>query len=134
MSDTGTHHFIIYPDSYQIMTFPRDTEFERPSVQLEQFISITYAPESVAMICPESALTHKVSKASTGWRVVQIKGPYSQEQGRYIAEVVRVVKEHGVSTYVSGNYETDYFLLQSGQLAVAVEAMKAIGHRVDVQS
>ncbi len=86
------------------------------------------------VVCPESfAIDPQRSddvQHRTFWRCFQVDGTLDFSVIGVIAELSDLLAAAKVSIFVVSNYETDYLLVQTDQLARAIEALRDGGHDV----
>ena len=123
--------FIVYPEQYQLALFPVDSEIDKPLIELDQFISLTYDPESISLICPQNMSVEKAKAISREWRVLQLKGPFAAEKARTLAKISHLLHDAEIEISVTATYDTDYLLVQDSQLDEAVAKLTEAGYPVD---
>lgn len=125
---------MLYPGRYLLVRYARDSEVVTPHVELDQFVSVTYNPDDIALICPEGAHPEGSTLVSSGWRVLQLKGPYALENVRAVADVSHWLRQAGVSLFVSSAFDTDYLLIQDGDAAKTCDVMREQGFVIEEKS
>lgn len=111
--------------------YPRDNPVKQPHVELEQFISITYSPDDITVICPQEAELPGAQLISNQWRVVQIKGAYDADSAKVVAELSRVLRRAEVKMFVASAFDTDYVLVADAQTAQARQAIQEAGFALE---
>lgn len=123
--------WLLYPDQYKLIRLSRDMEDHRPHVELEHFFAVTYNLDDITIICVEETPVHKGKELSNGWRVLQIKGPFQQENSSLVREIARILRAAEIDIVVSAAFDTDYLLIKQEQLAAALDALESAQYQVD---
>ncbi len=93
------------------------------------FYSVTRTADEVSVVCPERVVPEEV-KAERGWRSLQVEGPLDFAMTGVLARLTKSLAEAGVSVFALSTYDTDYLLVRDRDIASAVAALRAVGHRV----
>jgi hypothetical protein len=93
------------------------------------FYSITRTEEELTIVCPESHLAPGISSES-GWRCFKVQGLLDFSEIGIIFSLTRPLAEKGVSVFVISTFNTDYLMVKDNDLARAIGALTAEGHRV----
>lgn len=132
MGQENIRQWIIYPGLYKLLKLPRERESQQPHVELEQFVSITYSPDDVALICPQESETPDGGELrSDNWRVLQIKGAYDMDNVKLVASLSSVLRRAGIKLFVSSAFDTDYMLIQADMIDQAAAVLTEQGHTVE---
>jgi hypothetical protein len=100
-------------------------------VSLNGFFSITHTGSELSLICLESIMPRD-SQCQSGWRILQFKGIFDFSQIGVLASVTQPLAEAGVSLLAISTYETDYILVQDGQLEKAIQFLEKAGHIIHI--
>ena len=131
MSENDTSQWVLHPDRYQSVRLPRDVSFKQPHVELEQFVSVTYSPDDIVVICPEGSVVEGATQLSDGWRVLQIKSAYSLDNSKQVADVSHLLREASVKIQVASAFDTDYLLIDHSDIDKARESLGGGGYKVE---
>ncbi len=93
------------------------------------FLSITRTEEELAIVCRE-ALVDPETTCERGWRCFRVQGLLDFSEIGIIFSLTRPLAESDVSVFVISTFDTDYFLVKEKDLAKAIDALTAAGHRV----
>lgn len=91
--------------------------------------SVTRTPAELSVVCAEAAVPEAVV-AERGWRALAVRGPLDFALTGVLARLAAPLAEAGVPIFVVSTYDTDVLMVQGGQLAEAVAALRAAGHEV----
>jgi hypothetical protein len=91
------------------------------------FSSITRTADELSIICPSGRVPAGV-KHDPGWRLLKFQGPFAFNAVGVLASVATPLAAAGVSILAVATFDTDYVLVQSGQLDSAAQALKSAGH------
>ena len=101
-------------------------------IDTSAFYSITRTEEEITLVCRE-ALVPPGTTCESGWRCLRVQGVFDFSEIGIMFSLTRPLAKSGVSMFVISTYDTDYFLVKEKDLAKAVEALNAAGHRVDTE-
>ncbi len=96
------------------------------------FYSVTRTAEELTVVCTD-ALVPPGTLSETGWRCFKVLGVLDFSEIGIISSLTRPLAENGVSVFVISTFDTDYFMVKETDLAKAVDALTAAGHRVKVE-
>ena len=116
------------------MKLPRDDVDTRPHVELEQFVATLYNPDAITIICTEIAEVKGAEFLSSGWRVLQIKGPYEEENIKLVREIARILRESKIEIHHPTAFDTDYLLIKQAHLPNALNVLEQAEYRIDQRS
>ena len=93
------------------------------------FYSLTRTEAELTIVCPETRLAPGTT-GETGWRCFKVQGILDFSEIGIIFSLTRPLAENGVSVFVISTFDTDYFMVKEKDLAKAIDALTAGGHRV----
>ena len=93
------------------------------------FYSITRTEEELTLVCRE-ALVPPGTKCESGWRCFCVEGVLDFSEIGIMFSISQPLAKSGVSVFIISTYDTDYFLVKETEMAKAVEALTAAGHRI----
>ena len=93
------------------------------------FYSLTRTEAELTVVCSE-ALVDPDATFEAGWRCFKVQGQLDFSEIGIIFSLTRPLAETGVSVFVISAFNTDYFMVKEKDLAKAVDALTAAGHRV----
>jgi hypothetical protein len=93
------------------------------------FSSVTRTPGELSIVCAEG-LAPEGTKCECGWRIFQVAGPLDFSLTGILAAIATPLAGAGVSIFAISAFDTDYVLVKEENLAKAVEALGAAGHKV----
>lgn len=85
------------------------------------------------MVCPEPVVPEGV-RSRPGWRCLVVDGPLEFEETGILASLAAPLAEAGISIFALSTWDTDYLLVPAADLAPALAALDAAGHRLAPQS
>jgi hypothetical protein len=96
-----------------------------------EFYSITGTHRELSLVC-ESRLVPDLEgvRCETGWRAFEVQGPLAFGEVGIMARLSRALASRGISLFAVSTYDTDYILVQDGELRNAVLALENDGHHV----
>ena len=93
------------------------------------FYSLTLTDVALTIVCPETRLAPGTT-GETGWRCFKVQGVLDFSEIGIIFSLTRPLAENGVSVFVISTFDTDYFMVKEKDLAKAIDALTAEGHKV----
>jgi len=93
------------------------------------FFSVTRTPDELSVVCAEE-LAPEGARCENGWRILQVAGPLDFSLTGVLAAIAAPLANAGVSIFALSTFDTDYVMVKEANLAKAVEALRAAGHRV----
>jgi hypothetical protein len=91
--------------------------------------SITRTPDELSVVCAEG-LAPEGTRCDGGWRIFQVAGPLDFSLTGVLAAIAGPLADAGVSVFALSTFDTDYVMVKEENLAKAVEALRAAGHRI----
>ena len=93
------------------------------------FFSVTRTHDELSVVCEEGQVPEG-TKCERGFRVLQVAGPLDFSLTGVLAAIAAPLAEAGVSIFAIATFDTDYVMVREENLAKAVEALRAAGHRI----
>jgi hypothetical protein len=93
------------------------------------FFSVTRTRDELSVVCPENVVPESTSR-ERGWRALRLEGPFDLSMVGILASVASPLAEAGASIFAVSTFDTDYVLVREEQLDLAVDTLRASGHRV----
>ena len=121
-------HLTVLPDVYAIFRLPADDPLP-PWLSHVSFFSVTRTREELSIVCPEANLPAGIQYQS-GWRLLKFEGLFEFTLTGVLASVALPLAEAGISLLAISTYNTDYVLVQAGQLDAAIQVLTAAGHTI----
>jgi hypothetical protein len=94
------------------------------------FHSITRTAEELSIVCLQKNLPAR-QQAQRGWRLFRVKGPLEFSLTGILASLTAPLAAAGISIFSISTYDTDYLLVKSATLKVALVALRKAGHHID---
>jgi uncharacterized protein len=93
------------------------------------FFSVTRTQDELSVVCPEDVVPESISR-ERGWRAFRLEGPFDLSMVGILASVASPLAAAGASIFAVSTFDTDYVLVREEQLDLAVDTLRASGHRV----
>lgn len=108
-----------------------DAEAELPpwAIGTGPLFSMARTSEELSLVCAADAVPSGV-RAEGGWRVLKVRGPLAFSLTGILAALAVPLARAEVSIFAVSTFDTDYLLVRQGQLAAALDALRAAGHTV----
>ena len=119
--------FTLMPETFAIARLDGDEPI--PAWARGSFVSITRSHGELSVVCAEAHVPEHVS-AARGWRCLRAEGPFPLDAVGIAASFVTPLAAAKVSVFVIATYDTDYLLLDGGQLPRALHVLQQAGHNV----
>jgi hypothetical protein len=92
-------------------------------------LAIVRTKGELSVTCAEELVPPTLT-ASRDWRVLELRGPFDHGLVGILLEVAAPLARARVSIMPIATYDTDYVLVRSSQLALAIATLRAAGHTV----
>ena len=99
------------------------------AVYASHFLSITKTEEELSIVC-DAAIDLEAEKEEHGWSCLKVLGPLDFSLTGILAKLSTVLAKAEISLFAVSTYDTDYILVKSGKLAMAVEVLEAQGYDI----
>jgi len=107
-----------------------DTGVEIPGwATVESFFSVTRTEDELSIVCPEERVPEVVTHEK-GWHPLKLAGPFELSMVGILSSVAAPLARTGASIFAVSTFDTDYVLLEEGQLNIAVDTLRERGHEV----
>jgi hypothetical protein len=83
----------------------------------------------LSVICAAERVPPDVT-ASRDWRVLALQGPFDVTLVGILLAVAQPLAHAGVSVMPVATYDTDYLLVRTMQLGLAISTLRSAGHTV----
>lgn len=93
------------------------------------FFSVTRTTEELSVVCAASRVP-RGTNATYDWRALQLHGRFHHTLFGLMDAISAPLAGAGVSILVIATFDTHYVLVRDPQLADAIKALHAAGHRV----
>ncbi|MGE5619971.1 MAG: ACT domain-containing protein [Sphingomonadaceae bacterium] len=109
-----------------------DREIPDWALRDRSFLSVTYTPSELSIVCPAYAVPADVAGAcDAGWVALRVEGPLDHSLIGVLAALSAPLAEAGVPIFALSTYDTDYLLVMEDHLERARAALEASGHQVE---
>ena len=95
----------------------------------DTFHSVTRTARELSAVVEESRVPAGVT-SQTGWRVLQVRGPFAFSEIGVLASLTGPLAAKEVSVFVISTFDTDYLLVFEEQIAHAIVALEQAGHTI----
>jgi hypothetical protein len=106
-----------------------DTRDESPLRARSGVFSVTRTVDELSVICPEEDAPDG-AEVSGGWRALKVRGPLDHTLTGVLASIAAPLAEAQVALFPLATFDTDYVLVQEGDVDRATGALEAAGHHV----
>ena len=93
------------------------------------FFSVTRTGDELSVVCELGRVPAGV-QAQSGWRVFKVHGPFVLTEIGVLSALASPLAEARVSLFAISTFDTDYLLVASETLSVAVAALEGAGHKI----
>ncbi len=94
-----------------------------------RFYAVTRTDEELSVVCEQHLVPADIT-CQRDWRCLQVAGPLDFALTGILARLTAPLANAGISIFAISTYDTDYLLVQAGQLDAAITALRAAGHAV----
>ena len=118
----------VLPGTYAIARFAPDASIP-PSYTQGFFYSVTKTEEELSLVCEEELLAADL-KAERRRRLIRVESTLAFSLTGIVASLAIPLAEASVSIFAVSTYDTDYLLVNDGDLEQAAAALERAGHKV----
>ena len=118
----------LLPGSLAICRFPPDAPVPTWASG-GPLLAVVRTKAELSVTCAEESMPPTL-EASRDWRALQLRGPLDHGLVGVLLEVAAPLARAKVSIMPIATYDTDYVLVRTSQLALAVATLRAAGHTV----
>ena len=93
------------------------------------FYSVTRTADELSVVCSEARVAPG-TESESGWRCLQLVGPFTFSEIGILASLTRPLAQSGVCVFVISTFDTDYLMVKEKDLATAIDTLRAQGHHV----
>lgn len=93
------------------------------------FWSITRTPDELSLVVPDEHLPDGVT-AERDWSALKVQGPLDFSLTGILAALTAPLAEAGIPLFALSTYDTDYLLVRTNTLAVAVAVLERTGYTI----
>jgi hypothetical protein len=98
------------------------------AVLASPFFSVCRTDDELSIVCGED-VGLKSPRSEAGWSCIKVLGPLDFNLTGVLAHLAGLLAGAGISLFALSTFDTDYILVKSDQLTLAVEALKQGGCR-----
>jgi len=92
------------------------------------FLSITKTDEELSIVC-DAGLGLDADEEG-GWSCLKVQGPLDFSLTGVLSKISRALADAEISLFAVSTYDTDYILVKTEKLAMAIEALVSQGYEV----
>lgn len=92
-------------------------------------VSVTRTADELSVVLPQDRVPDGVA-AERGWRAMAVRGPLDFSLVGILAGLTAPLARAGVPVFALSTHDTDWLLVREPDLAAAIAALEAAGHRV----
>jgi hypothetical protein len=124
----SAHRFVVEPGELAIVRLPAEAPVPDWAASAAGFVSITRTADELSIVCA-ARLVPTDAKPEAGWSALKLIGPFPFDQVGVLASFVGPLADAGVSVFAISTFDTDYVLVKTERLSVAIDALERAGHR-----
>ena len=95
----------------------------------DAFLTLSRTAEELSITAVQSAVPAEV-RCQRGYRGFRVRGPLPLDLVGVLAAIADPLADARLSIFAISTFDTDYVLVQAGDLAPAIGALERAGHRV----
>ncbi len=116
----------VLKDNLTIHGFPASHTIPHQIYESE-FYSISKTKDELSIICSSSILLDS-EKSEDGWSGIKVEGPLDFSLTGILANISSVLADAKISIFAISTFDTDYILVKTKKLSLAINALQASGH------
>lgn len=120
---------IILNGSYTLSRFANVSDVP-DIIKDSDFYSITKTKDEVSVVSKQVDRIDNAEKINTGWKIIKVSGPLDFSLTGIIAGISGILNENKIPILTISTYDTDYFMVKSGDLKKTVQSLKSAGHDI----
>jgi len=86
--------------------------------------------EEISLVCTSRLTPQNCIASEPGWRMLRVEGPLDFSLTGILAGLAKTLADAGVPIFAVSTYNTDYLLIKSEHLLIALQALTAAGHQI----
>ncbi len=119
----------VLPDTLAICRLPAEALLPPWASSPASFLTISRTPDELSITVVQDAVPAGV-RCERDYRAVRVRGSLPPTLVGILLSIAEPLAEAGLSIFAISTYETDYVLVKARDLAAALDALRAAGHRV----
>ncbi len=124
-----SYSFSILPQNFAIAQLDPNADLPSTVLASPGFISITRTADELSIVCAEDVAVG-LARVDNAWRAIKVQGPFAFDQTGVLASFLDPLAVAAIGIFAVSTFDTDYILVKSANLEVAVAALKDAGHRL----
>jgi hypothetical protein len=93
-------------------------------------VSLTRTDDETSLVCPVGDVPTGATLVEPGWAAMRVAGQLDFALVGILAKLAGTLADAGVSIFAISTYDTDYLLVRTAQLELAVGSLRQAGCRV----
>ncbi len=118
----------IQPHTLTIYKFPPKTEI-LSEIFTAEFFSITRTTDELSVVLSDDILLF-APHIEKGWRALKVRGQLDFSLVGILAQLSTLLASGGISIFAISTFDTDYILLKSEKLTLAIDVLQQAGYRI----
>ncbi|KAJ4485784.1 ACT domain-containing protein [Lentinula aciculospora] len=127
--DHACLHLHVLPDTFFVSKFQPNETVPRSIFNLlvkdSRFLSLTRTPEETSIVGQWHDEIPSGFQGDAVWRCIKLQGPMEFSLVGVLAQLATPLKEAKIGIFVVSTWNTDYLLVNEGDLELAVKTLKA---------
>jgi uncharacterized protein len=95
----------------------------------DEFVFVGKTDEELSLVCITPSVPKNCIAREDGWRGFRVEGKLDFSLIGILSKITEILAEKQISVFVVSTFDTDYVLVKSEQLALAVESLESGGYR-----
>ncbi len=124
----GRLEMSLLEEKYGIARLAPDAEIPEWAMR-GKFVSITRSADELSVVTAEKNIPEGV-RAQGHWNALKLHGPFAFSEIGVVSAIAKPLADEKIGIFVISTFDTDYLLLDSGQLKDAVRVLSNAGHKV----
>lgn len=120
---------VLLPDTLAICRLEADAPVPGWVNDSGGFVTVSRTTEELSITALQRVVPPEV-RCERDYRAFRVRGPLPLDLIGILAAIANPLADAGLGIFAISTFDTDYVLVKSGDLAVAVAALEAAGHQV----
>jgi hypothetical protein len=120
---------IIHQTPYAVMQFPAHADCSDMPIG-DGLCCVLRTPQEVTVVtteCAAAGLGAAAMACESGWRIIELEGPFAFDEIGILHGVLGPLVEHRVSVFTLSAYSTDFILIKAANIDDARSALTGAG-------
>ena len=126
---TAPIELLLRPETFRIHRLPPGHQVDWARFAAASWYSLTRTEDELSIVATDDVDPGE-GECEPGWACLQVAGLLDFALVGILAAISQILADAGISLFVVSTYNTDYVFVKRADVAAAVAALTAAGHRI----